>query len=58
MIARLRAAHERVIAAVGDAIERTERSPDWGTNDLLMGTSCAATSSRSGSCPRTWSTGL
>jgi starvation-inducible DNA-binding protein len=37
MIARLLAAHETVIAAVRDAIERTERSRDMGTNDLLMG---------------------
>jgi len=36
MIARLLAAHETVIEAVRDAIERTERARDWGTNDLLM----------------------
>jgi starvation-inducible DNA-binding protein len=37
MIARLLAAHETVITAVREAIERTERARDWGTNDLLMG---------------------
>jgi starvation-inducible DNA-binding protein len=37
MIGRLLAAHETVIEAVRDAIERTERSRDWGSNDLLMG---------------------
>jgi hypothetical protein len=26
-----------IIEAVRDATERTERSRDWGTNDLLMG---------------------
>jgi|GraSoiStandDraft_41_1057321.scaffolds.fasta_scaffold194278_4 starvation-inducible DNA-binding protein len=37
MIARLLAAHETVVTAVREAIERTERARDWGTNDLLMG---------------------
>src|SRR5262245_58781688 len=36
MIGRLLTAHETVITAVRHAIERTERSRDWGTNDLLM----------------------
>ena len=36
MIGRLLEAHELIIEAVRDAIERTERSRDWGTNDLLM----------------------
>jgi starvation-inducible DNA-binding protein len=37
MIGRLLEAHELIVEAVRDAIERTERSRDWGTNDLLMG---------------------
>ncbi len=37
MIDRTLAAHERIIAAVRDAIEATEKAKDWGTNDLLMG---------------------
>jgi len=37
MISRLLKAHETVITAVREAIERTERNRDWGSNDLLMG---------------------
>lgn len=37
MITRLLRAHETVIAKVRDGIEVTEKSKDWGTNDLLMG---------------------
>ena len=37
MLARLLAAHEVVITKVRDAIERTDETKDWGTNDLLMG---------------------
>jgi starvation-inducible DNA-binding protein len=37
MIGRLLAAHETVIISVRDAIERTERNRDSGTNDLLVG---------------------
>ena len=36
MIDRLLDAHETVIEKVRSAIERTEESKDWGTNDLLM----------------------
>ena len=36
MIGRLLEAHEIVIGAVRDAIDRTERNGDWGSNDLLM----------------------
>ena len=36
MLARLLAAHEIVITKVRDAIEETDESKDWGTNDLLM----------------------
>ena len=37
MIHRLLDAHEAVIEKVRDAIDRTEKSGDWGSNDLLMG---------------------
>ncbi len=37
MIDRTLRAHEIVIAKVREAIESTEESKDWGTNDLLMG---------------------
>lgn len=36
MLARLIDAHQTVIITVRDAIERTGRSGDWGSNDLLM----------------------
>lgn len=36
MIGRLLQAHETIITAVRDAIDRTETSKDWGSNDLLM----------------------
>jgi len=36
MIDRLLAAHETILEKVRDAIEKTEESKDWGTNDLLM----------------------
>ena len=36
MISRLLQAHELMIISIRDAIDRTERSKDWGTNDLLM----------------------
>jgi starvation-inducible DNA-binding protein len=36
MLSRLLAAHETIITAVREAIDRTDRSKDWGTNDLLM----------------------
>ncbi len=36
MISRLLRAHETVIAKVRKAIEDTESSRDWGSNDLLM----------------------
>ena len=36
MLARLLAAHERIIEEVRDAIDRTETNKDAGTNDLLM----------------------
>ncbi len=37
MIGRLLDAHETIIEHVRAAIEATEESKDWGTNDLLMG---------------------
>ena len=37
MIHRLLDAHEAIIEKVRDAIDRTEKSADWGSNDLLMG---------------------
>jgi starvation-inducible DNA-binding protein len=37
MIDRTLRAHETIIEKVRDAIESTEESKDWGTNDLLMG---------------------
>jgi starvation-inducible DNA-binding protein len=37
LIARLLEAHETIITNVREAIEATEKSKDWGSNDLLMG---------------------
>jgi starvation-inducible DNA-binding protein len=37
MIARTLRGHESVMGRVREAIEATEESKDWGTNDLLMG---------------------
>ena len=37
MIDRTLRAHETIIDKVRTAIESTEESKDWGTNDLLMG---------------------
>jgi starvation-inducible DNA-binding protein len=37
MIARLLRAHETLLGKVREAIEATEKSKDWGSNDLLMG---------------------
>jgi starvation-inducible DNA-binding protein len=36
MISRLLEAHETIITAVRDAIDKTEDNGDWGSNDLLM----------------------
>jgi len=36
-ITRLLRAHETIIGKVRDGIETTEKSKDWGSNDLLMG---------------------
>ncbi|MEO8509977.1 MAG: DNA starvation/stationary phase protection protein [Chloroflexota bacterium] len=36
MISRLLEAHELVLEATRDAITRTEKNEDWGSNDLLM----------------------
>src|SRR5664279_5242841 len=36
MIGRLLDAHETIIGKVRKAIEQTEKSKDWGTNDILM----------------------
>jgi starvation-inducible DNA-binding protein len=36
-ITRLLRAHEEIIGKVRDGIETTEKSKDWGSNDLLMG---------------------
>jgi starvation-inducible DNA-binding protein len=36
MITRLLDAHETIISEVRDAIDATEKTKDWGTNDLLM----------------------
>ena len=37
MIDRLLEAHEAVIGRVRKAIDATEKSKDWGSNDMLMG---------------------
>ena len=37
MIHRLLDAHETVLEKVRSGIEKTEKSGDWGSNDLLMG---------------------
>jgi starvation-inducible DNA-binding protein len=37
MIHRTLNAHETIIEKVRDAIEKTEKNADWGSNDLLMG---------------------
>lgn len=36
MISRLLDAHETIIEAVRDGIDKTEKNEDWGSNDLLM----------------------
>ena len=36
MISRLLEAHETIITAVREAIDRTQTSEDWGSNDLLI----------------------
>ena len=36
MISRLLEAHELICGEVRQAIDRTDESKDWGTNDLLM----------------------
>ncbi|HEX5039946.1 MAG TPA: DNA starvation/stationary phase protection protein [Candidatus Limnocylindria bacterium] len=36
-ITRLLRAHETIIAKVRDGIDTTEKSKDWGSNDILMG---------------------
>ena len=36
MISRLLEAHEIIIKEVREAIDATEESKDWGSNDLLM----------------------
>lgn len=37
MLTRLLEAHREIIGKVREGIETTEKSKDWGTNDLLMG---------------------
>jgi len=37
LITRLLRAHETIIGKIREAIETTEKSKDWGSNDLLMG---------------------
>ena len=37
MIHRLLDAHETIIVKIRKAIDRTDKSGDWGSNDLLMG---------------------
>ena len=37
MVTRLLEAHRVIIAKVREGIEATEKSKDWGTNELLMG---------------------
>lgn len=37
MLDRTLAAHESIIERVREAITRTEKNEDWGSNDLLMG---------------------
>jgi len=36
-ITRLLRAHETIIEKVREGIDTTEKSKDWGSNDLLMG---------------------
>jgi starvation-inducible DNA-binding protein len=36
MISRLLDAHETIITAVREAIDKTGKNEDWGSNDLLM----------------------
>jgi len=36
MISRLLDAHETIIEAVRDGIDKTEQNQDWGSNDILM----------------------
>jgi starvation-inducible DNA-binding protein len=36
MLSRLLDAHETIIEAVRDGIEKTEKNGDWGSNDILM----------------------
>ena len=36
MISRLLEAHEAIIGEVREAIDKTEKSGDWGSNDILM----------------------
>jgi starvation-inducible DNA-binding protein len=36
MLSRLLDAHETIIEAVRDGIEKTEKNRDWGSNDILM----------------------
>ena len=36
MIGRLLEAHELIITVVREAIEKTAKSGDWSSNDLLM----------------------
>lgn len=36
-LTRLLRAHETIIGKVRDGVETTEKSKDWGSNDLLMG---------------------
>ncbi len=37
MIGRLLEAHDLIITVVRAAIEKTAKSGDWGSNDLLIG---------------------
>ena len=37
MIHRTLDAHETILEKVRDAIDKTEKNSDWGSNDLLMG---------------------
>jgi starvation-inducible DNA-binding protein len=37
MLSRLLEAHEAIIVQARDAVEKTEESKDWGTNDIFMG---------------------
>ena len=55
MISRPLDAHETIVTAVREAIEKTGSSDDWARRTCSLATSCDVMSCRSGSCPSTLS---